>query len=407
MDRLSDSPTAIDVLIIGGGIAGLWTLDALRRAGRSAILVENRALGAGQTIWSQGIIHSGLKYTLAGSMTASAQTVRDMPDLWRACLSGRSQPDLSAAGLRAPCCHLWRTESLSSKVGMIGARVGLRTRPETIADAERPAVLRGCPGTVARLDEPVVDPARVLGALASAWPSEILKVDERGGVEFILRQSGHVESVRLHAGGRTWVLRARVVVLCAGNGNALLRQSAGLDPGRMQVRPLRMVLVRGTPDHLPELNGHCIDGNRTRVTITSATDRAGRRVWQVGGEIAERGASLAPAELLDLARGELAAVLPGFSIQGLEWATYDAPRAEGRTTGGKRPEDVTALTEGNVVTVWPTKLVLAPRAASLAVEQVAAVLAAGGEPSAGWGRSDWPKPAVALAPWDDDRPWTR
>lgn len=394
------------MLIIGGGIAGLWTLDALRRAGRSAVLVENRALGAGQTIWSQGIIHSGLKYTLSGSMTTSAQTVRDMPDLWRACLQGHSQPDLSAAGLRAPFCHLWRTESLSSKVGMIGARIGLKTRPQTIDDAERPVALRGCPGTVARLDEPVVDPARVLNALASPWRSDILKVDEAGGIGFTLRPGGGIESVRLGAGGLTALVRPNVVVLCAGNGNAVLRQSVGLDPGLMQVRPLRMVLVRGAPDRLPELNGHCIDGNRTRVTVTSATDRAGRRVWQVGGEIAELGASLVPEELVGLAKRELAEVLPGFLTQGLEWATYDAPRAEGRTPGGKRPEDVCVLTEGGIVTVWPTKLVLAPRAAEVAVERVAAVLAGSREPAASWGRCDWPTPPVALAQWEDDRPWT-
>ncbi len=62
----------------------------------------------------------------------------------------------------------------------------------------------------------------------------------------------------------------------------------------MQTRPLHMVLVRG---ELPHLNGHCVDGRTTRVTITSDTERsetsaAGRTVWQVGGQIAEIGVAL-------------------------------------------------------------------------------------------------------------------
>ncbi|HCS51023.1 MAG TPA: FAD-dependent oxidoreductase, partial [Planctomycetaceae bacterium] len=61
-----------DIVIIGGGIAGLWTLDELRRNGVRALLLENRTLGFGQTISSQGIIHGGLKYSLKGVLTASA-----------------------------------------------------------------------------------------------------------------------------------------------------------------------------------------------------------------------------------------------------------------------------------------------------------------------------------------------
>ena len=63
----------VDTLIFGGGIAGLWLLDELRRAGRSALLVEATALGDGQTISSQGILHSGLKYSLNGLLSSAAR----------------------------------------------------------------------------------------------------------------------------------------------------------------------------------------------------------------------------------------------------------------------------------------------------------------------------------------------
>ena len=49
----------VDLAVIGGGIAGLWILDAAVRAGRNAILVEAFELGHGQSVAAQGIIHGG------------------------------------------------------------------------------------------------------------------------------------------------------------------------------------------------------------------------------------------------------------------------------------------------------------------------------------------------------------
>jgi hypothetical protein len=46
------SPLPIDVLIFGGGAAGLWLLDDLLRAGCGTLLLEANDLGSGQTIAS-------------------------------------------------------------------------------------------------------------------------------------------------------------------------------------------------------------------------------------------------------------------------------------------------------------------------------------------------------------------
>ena len=58
-----------DVVIFGGGVAGLWLLDELVRRGRDALLLESSRLGTGQSIAAQGIIHGGLKYSLAGAQS--------------------------------------------------------------------------------------------------------------------------------------------------------------------------------------------------------------------------------------------------------------------------------------------------------------------------------------------------
>ena len=44
----------LDALVIGGGVTGLWTLDRLVAAGHDTVLVEQDALGQGQTICAQG-----------------------------------------------------------------------------------------------------------------------------------------------------------------------------------------------------------------------------------------------------------------------------------------------------------------------------------------------------------------
>ncbi|MBT7352376.1 MAG: FAD-dependent oxidoreductase, partial [Phycisphaerae bacterium] len=98
---MGNTPFHLDAVIIGGGVAGLLTLDALHRRGCHAWLIERTALGAGQTIQSQGIVHGGLKYALGGAAHAAAKAVSEMPDRWRSMLSGEADPNLSAVAMRS------------------------------------------------------------------------------------------------------------------------------------------------------------------------------------------------------------------------------------------------------------------------------------------------------------------
>ncbi len=69
-----------DILIVGGGIAGLWLNARLRRAGYATVLVESASLGGGQSVKSQGIIHGGAKYALHGVEQAKGD---DLPPALR------------------------------------------------------------------------------------------------------------------------------------------------------------------------------------------------------------------------------------------------------------------------------------------------------------------------------------
>lgn len=394
----------LDVLIFGGGVAGLWLLDALARAGQAVLLLEADALGAGQTIASQGIIHGGLKYTLDGLLNRSAGAVRGMPDRWRASFRGEAAPDLRGVRLRAESCHLWRTQSLRSRLGMVGARRGLRVRPQRVERDERPAALRECPGDVFALGEPVICPQSLLRELAAQHRGRIIKVD-LSRLALVCGGAG-VERVAVSdpLSGVSLELAPRHVVFAAGAGNEALRGRAGLSAAACQRRALHMVLVRGD---LPALFGHCVDGARTRVTITSAdAPAAGRgaggacRVWQVGGQVAEDGVAMDARELIDHARRELLASIPGLRLDGLEWSTYRIDRAEARA-GGRRPDGEVVRREGNVLTAWPTKLALAPCLA----ERVCAQLDGPRCKPLVDELAGWPRPAVADLPWEAARSW--
>lgn len=402
-----------DALIFGGGIAGLWTLDELTRRGCSAFLVEAGCLGSGQTIASQGILHGGLKYSLQGLLTPSAAGVRDLPPLWRACLAGRHEPKLLHTTVRSEFCYLWQTESLASRMGMWGARLSLSVTPQTIPVAERPPLLKSCPGVVARLDEQVISPVDLIANLAARNRERILRIEGADGVEFRRNTSGIVDVVRVASPESSqWMeIRPRWLILTAGAGNAELRHRLELTAPAMQRRPLHMVMLRGP---LPLFNGHCVDGAKTRVTVTSERNRQGATVWQIGGQIAEDGVALDAEELLHHAARELTSVLPAIDLTGVEGATYRVDRAERIMPGGKRPETVQVLTEGNVVTAWPTKLVLAPKLAAHLGKIVASDKESGVQPRRNRTNSAesavrqigaWPRPNVAPPPWESVAQW--
>jgi glycine/D-amino acid oxidase-like deaminating enzyme len=398
----------LDVLIFGGGATGLWLLDQLSRRGDRILLLEAGRLGEGQTVASQGIIHGGLKYTLQGLLTPAAREIREMPDVWRQCLAGRRAPDLRNTRVRAECCHLWRSDSLRSRLGMLGARVGLHVAPREVSGIDRPDVLAGCPGPVARLEEQVISPASFIADLAGQHRPRILTIDSDAGLQFMATKSGATPRIRIEhpITGQPAEISAGHIVLAAGSGNAVLRGKLGLPPEQMQKRPLHMVLVRGD---LPVLNGHCVDGARTRVTITSDRDSRSRMVWQVGGQLAEDGVACDEQSLVCRARDELLAILPGVDISGCEWASYRVDRAERAMPRGGRPDTAGVIADGNILTVWPTKLALAPQAAHMVAACVPCphLYITGQSVFDPAELADWPRPDVALPPWETPRIWHR
>ncbi|MFM1830873.1 MAG: hypothetical protein RLZZ558_1213 [Planctomycetota bacterium] len=381
------SSVRVDALVIGGGVAGLFTLDALARSGRHALLVESEALGNGQTTSSQGILHAGVKYALGGVAGDDAVEAAAAADRWRGMLGGAAVPDLTTVRTLTEHEFLWRTAGFMGAAGMLGARLALRTRPETVAPPERPTWLAGVKGDVLRLAETVIDPRDLLCRLAGLHADRLAL----GQVRSLTRtdEAWHVEIVLGDAG---CLVEARHVILSAGAGNACLLQQAGLvatEP--MQRRPLRQAMVRGP---LPWVFGHCIDGARTRVTITSDETPQGV-VWHVGGELAERGVAMRPDAFLRHAHDELQACLPGADLSRVEWSSYAVDRAEPATPNGRRPPSAHVREHHGLITIWPVKLVMAP----LAAERASHLAGPASGARDGW--PAWtPRPGLAARPWE-------
>lgn len=382
-----------DVVIVGGGIVGLWVLDEVRRRGSRGLLIERDGIGAGQSGWSQGILHSGLKYMLDGRASASAESVGDVVERWRGCFEGRAEPSLPAGCVLSERHVLWSAGGLAGRAGLVGAKLAMRSGPRAVEGEERPRLLRDARGAVFAVAEQVIDVRAVLSALHERNREACVRGDVQG-IEYA-RDGVRVRVVSEGGEAEVWTRR---VVLAAGGGNEGLRAKAGLEGDAQQIRPLRMVLMRG--EGLPMFFGHCVAGRRTRMTVTSVRDVQGRVVWQVGGDVAERGAGMSETETIEFAQKDLSACLPALDQRGVEWATYEAPRAEG-ANGGKRPERERVIEEGAVITAWPTKLVLAPRVARRISEFIA--------PAESGDQTEWPRlqqAELAEMVWDRPGVWT-
>lgn len=383
----------VDIVIIGGGIAGLWLLSRLRSGGYDALLVEGDHLGSGQTISSQGIIHDGNKYALQADSSGAAQTLSDVLEIWRQCLDGQGEVDLSAVKVLAERQYLLAGQPYPSKLSRFFARKITRSRQET-GDDELPEALRHLrlEGSICSLDEPVLDTASLLEVLAKPHREAIV----RNQGPAVPAPDG---AITLRAPEREpIVIRPRRTVFTAGIGNAVLSGAP------MQIRPSHMVMVRG--ETLPgDFYLHCQGAaDIPRLTITSHRDLAGSKVWYLGGQFAEVGVECSARQQINLARRELTALLPKASLSELQFASLRVNRAEARQRGGKRLPAPGIFQSGRSVTAWPTNLAMVPMLA----DEVMSLLEPDGlqpHPSDLSLLTDWPRPEVAAYPWDQQQEW--
>lgn len=344
-------------LVVGGGIAGLWMAAKAHRSGLEVAVVTPE-LGGGQSLLSQGIIHGGTKYALSGKLTGASEAIKAMPQRWLDALNGNGDVDLSAAKLTSAHQYMIHDRSLSGSVAQFLASKSLRGRVDKVAPPE----FLDSDRRVFQLSEPVVDTASVLNALAAQVPM----------IEGSYEPCGCINGQPIEADR---------IIFTAGEGNESL-MPAGI---AMQRRPLQMLVGRG---QLPALWAHLIGGS-TKPLATITTHQG---LWYVGGQIAEDGADQTEQEFLSAAPERLQKLLPEIDFTSVTWSSVRVNRAEPAQAMGNRPDSAYVSFSGNVATVWPTKLALAPAAADAVVPWMS-------KQRHGQLATEWTIPPLASTPW--------
>jgi glycine/D-amino acid oxidase-like deaminating enzyme len=363
---------ACDVVVCGGGIAGLWTMHALKAKGYHPILLETNSLGGSQTLAAQGILHGGLKYALDGKVDDIALRLKEMPARWLESMAGRGELDLTGTRVLSECQYLWSDGSLLSRIsGALGSKM-MQGEVDTLDRKEWPDAFRALDyrGSVRVLQETIIDVKSAVQALAKPLQSELYHVPSWK----LHVHEGHVSALETQdKDGNPVLLKARQFIFTAGTGNELAAAGLELPPPATQRRPLRQILVKGVPY---TLYGHCVIADpKPRVTVTTHELEDGTRVWYLGGNVAEKSCKHATeAESIRFAISELNAIFPKVPWDQFEYAVWNVDRAEPHQSIRFMPSEPAVVRQGNALVAWPTKLVFAPGLATKICHEVSEVL---------------------------------
>lgn len=388
----------LDLVILGGGVAGLWALNRAVAAGYNAVLFEQHQLGSGQTIHAQGIIHGGIKYSLNGVLSPASNAIKDMPMLWRDCINGDGDIDLSSVKLLSDAHYLWSNKNVGSRLTTFFASKAIRGRVTDTNRHERPAIFQNPAfnGALYRLNELVLDVPSLLKSLAAQHQERIIRAGP-GDYRLTALADG---TYRLAFADAQLEINATQVLVTCGEGYQFLNHALPGALPEMQTRPLHMVMVKHHSE-LP-LYAHCLGGGtRPLVTVTTHYTKNHDTVWYLGGELAESGVKKDPRAQIHDARRLIDDLLPWVKLEKPAWATVRINRAEPKQTSLTLPDAAFAERRGNLVIAWPTKLALAPDLANKVLTLLATPK--GGKSFAAL--NVLPKPTIAEAIWEHAR-WT-
>lgn len=349
----------VDVVVVGGGIAGVWLHKLAQQLGYQSLLLSNEAIGSGQTIHAQGIIHGGVKYSLKGAITNSTLTIKQMPQRWRDCLTGKRSAgtyntnlDLSGVRLLSQHHYLWTTRNWRSTVSTLLASALLDAQATPCQAVPLPFADRY--NNLYQLNEFIIDIPHLLEHLLDAQSMKRATVDTQ---DIVHNQDGTITIACNDTN-----IQTNALVLAAGEGNQrLIANRQNTSAIATQVRPLHMLAVCDA--HLPTVFAHAIEMDSVpRLTITSHPNSAQQPVWYLGGKLAEQGVNKTHEQLVRMAHKEIATLLPAFHFVKPKWCSIRINRAEQQQSKLIRPTGASmAQVASNTLVVWPTKLTCAPQ----------------------------------------------
>jgi hypothetical protein len=372
------SPIGLDVLIIGGGIMGLWLLNDLRRARYTALLLERRELGGEQTCHSHVYIHQGHLYR----DVELAEHLKNIQPLWDAWLGSRTpqyEASQSFFGFASSADAQQKTNFWSDP------RLRLAYTP-IAPRAISPALQGGAVRVVRSTPERCLNGAWLMSELSQS-PSVsdcISRIQEVTAIRIDLATETVTEVEVLMANGARLTFQPGALVLTAGMGNQPLLDlaSGGRSAllGRMreaqQIRKGHMLIVRGEQHDLPPLTGVFPSFGGLFIVSRMEGDDT---VWLISDNRSPL-SSVSHDWITHDVRWWLPRVLTSlrdvapnaFSRpERLYWGIYEAPKAEGRQSGLLPSEErIEQFGLRNLWAVWPSKLTLAPEASRVMLEQI-------------------------------------
>lgn len=348
-----------DLVIIGGGIAGLWTLAEARAKGINAILLEQHELGAGQTLCSQGIIHGGSKYALQASVTKATTSIAQMPGIWLDAHNGNHAVNLQQAELLAKKQFLIPSSGIDSKILSFFGSKTMASHSKRVSINDAPDAYRqlNLTGSIFELNEPVFAIKSVIHSLSNQFSDSIYQakvnshqlIEKPHGVEIKLEHESILASKLLIASGEGF-------------------EKTNTTSQKMQKRPLHMVVAKS--EKLVPIYAHFIGRSaKPLLTITSHPTKGGF-AWYLGGGLAEEGLHFDSEDQQQKTRELLAKLLPKFDTGTLIMNSFFINRAEPKQDGLLRPDDAFVKAYGNILVGWPTKLALAPRFAEKVIGHI-------------------------------------
>jgi len=403
----------VDVLIMGGGIQGLWLLRDLVGAGYSAVLLEIRALGGEQTCHSHVYLHRGYNYQRIELIKALGKAHQR----WEHCLKTDPLPGPKPVlGFTNPAdCE---------KKKKAWEHAGLKA-PEPLSEAEWSVPLRG--GSIKSCwstDEEYADATVLVSALMQGLEEHTSRIERvldmtLSMVELDRYTRFEVTEVKIRLpSGKVVAVQPSAVVFAAGYGNQqllnFLARYEELKPAfanQQQVRKGHMLVVEGS---IEPLCGIFSFGEEHELFIVPRTHKE-RTIWLISDNRSPALSSVEDYFGRCHVRQWLPRVLAGLDNLApdyfkddkkaqLRWGVYEAPKAEGRQAGNLPPEHVVLHHRSvpNVWAVWPTKLTLAPLASQEVVAEIECDLTASGQSEL---PSQWHKVRSPLRP--EDERWTK
>lgn len=360
-------PHHVDALILGGGIAGLWTLARLKKLGYHVILLEKTALGAGQTALSQGIIHGGSKFALTGKATQAALALKKVPEIWQKCLLGQGEIDLSQTRILSPYHYMWLKGQFSAKIKAFVSQKTLQADNKTLDKSQYPDAFQHANfnGQLCQLEENVIDVESLIEQFYQQYGQHCYLMPKHYHLSYNAQKACH--TLMLKDQDNPDVI-ANHLILTAGAGNHALLADTQLDV-HMQRRPLHMVLAKDTM--LPSVYLHIVGhSNKPLATITTCYHQDGTPIWYIGGEVAEQGCHTSSPQLIKTTKNLLKGHFHWLDFSKTQWATCPIDRAEMKQKHHKRPDSFTLSTQHHTTVAWPTKLALAPLLARAIIDNL-------------------------------------